>query len=205
MRNFKAGVLVGPALMAALLVSAPAWGQPQWVGSWGASPQPPTQAAGPIPATRNFANQTLRQTLRLSAGGDRLRIRLTNEYGTRPLRIGSARVGIVDKSGALRAGSERAVTFSGASAVTIPAHAPLLSDAIDLAVQNLDNLSVSLYFPEDTGPCTCHAAGMYNAQLSGPGDFTATAFSPQRLFRCALSFQARRSFRARASWSFGSR
>ena len=50
MRNFKAGFLVGPALMAALLVSAPAWGQPQWVGSWGASPQPPTQAAGPIPA-----------------------------------------------------------------------------------------------------------------------------------------------------------
>jgi lysophospholipase L1-like esterase len=53
-----------------------------------------------------------------------------------------------------------------------------LSDPIDLAVQELDSLSVSLYFPEDTGPCTCHAAGMYNAQLSGPGDFTAASFQP---------------------------
>ncbi|MCZ7283360.1 hypothetical protein NK294_24105, partial [Salmonella enterica] len=67
---------------------------PHWVASWQASPQPvwgaeflfPTL----VPAT--LQDQTFRQTARISLGGPRLRVRLSNTYGTQPLRIGAASV-----------------------------------------------------------------------------------------------------------------
>lgn len=163
-----------------MLACVPALAQDSdWVGSWGASPLAPrAAAAGPFPASPSFDNVTVRQIVRLSAGGERLRLRLTNEYGAAPLAIGAARVAIVDDGGALRRRSERVVTFSGATSTLIPTGAPLLSDPIDLAVDDLGTIAVSLYFPEDTGPCTCHQVGLENAFVSAPGDHTSGDFEP---------------------------
>ncbi len=38
---------------------------------------------------------------RISLGGDRLRVRLSNAYGTRPLTIGAARIALRDKGPAI--------------------------------------------------------------------------------------------------------
>jgi lysophospholipase L1-like esterase len=147
-----------------------------WIGTWGASPLPPRAASGPFPASPSFTNQTVRQVVRISAGGDRVRLRLSNEYGTRPLVIGAARVAIADGESGIKAGTLHAVTFGGKASAVIPAGAPFLSDPIDLEVQPLESLSVSVYFPEETGPCTCHATGMQTAYVSKPGDFTKGTF-----------------------------
>jgi lysophospholipase L1-like esterase len=165
--------------VALLLVSCAALAQaPAWTGSWGASPLPPSEAAGPFPATPSFDNQTLRQIVRLSVGGERLRLRLTNEYGTQPLAIGAARVAVTGANGAIVSGTERVVTFAGKSTAVIAAGAPLLSDPIDLAVADLATIAVSVYFPTATGPCTCHATGMQDTFVSASGDFTAGTFTP---------------------------
>jgi lysophospholipase L1-like esterase len=144
-----------------------------WVGSWGASPLPPSPGAGPFPATPSFNDQTVRQTVRLSVGGERVRLRLTNEYGTKAITIGAARV-------ALAGGEERAVTFAGRPNATIPAGAPLVSDPIDLRVGDLATLSVSLYLQGETGLCTCHATAMQDAYVSARGDHTQGAFTPEQ-------------------------
>lgn len=158
-----------------------------WVQTWGAAPLPPSPAMGPFPATPSFENQTIRQTVRISAGGQRIRIRFTNEYGAKPLTIGAARVALADEKGAIQAGTERPVLFSGKTSATIPAASPFLSDPIDLPVKALSSVSISIYLPEATGPCTCHSTGLQDALISEPGDFTAKAFTPkqtlqQRLF-----------------------
>lgn len=150
----------------------------RWIGSWGASPLPPSPAMGPFPATPAFNDQTIRQVFRLSAGGDALRVRFSNEYGTKPLEIGAARLVLLDADGKPRAGSERMVSFAGAEGAVIPAGAPLLSDPIELPVPDLAAVAVSLYLAGDTGPCTCHQVGMQDAQVSGPGDHTAAGFEP---------------------------
>ena len=155
----------------------------EWVQTWGAAPVTPTPAMGPFPATPSFENETIRQILRVSVGGQRLRIRFTNEYGTKPLAIGAARVALVDDKGNVRAGTERPVLFAGKPTATIPAAAPFLSDPIDLPLTNLASLSISLYLPQGTGPCTCHATAIQNAFVSEPGDFTAKAFTPKRTFQ----------------------
>jgi lysophospholipase L1-like esterase len=152
----------------------------EWVETWGAAPLPPSPAQGPFAATPAFHNQTIRQTVRVSAGGERIRIRFTNEYGTRPLVIGRARVALADEKGSLQPGSERRLLFSGQPTVTIPAGAPFVSDPVDLPVKALGSLSISLYVPQDTGQCTCHQTGMQTTLVSDSGDFTDRPFTPKQ-------------------------
>jgi lysophospholipase L1-like esterase len=177
-------------LVASAIVLLAAWTaqaqQSAWVGSWGASPLAPSPGGGPFPPTPSFNDQTVRQVVRLSAGGERVRLRFTNEYGAKPVTIGVARIALADGEG-LKAGSDHAVTFDGQPSATIAANAPLLSDPIDFPVDALAQLSVSVYFKGDTGPCTCHATGMQATFVSAPGDFTKGTFAPaqtlqQRVF-----------------------
>jgi lysophospholipase L1-like esterase len=167
-------------LFALLVASALEARAAEWVATWGAAPEPPMAAGGRFPATPSFANQTVREVVRLSAGGQRVRIRFTNAYGTKVLRIGAARVALADASGAVREATSHAVLFAGKPSASIPAGAPLLSDPIDLPVKPLASLSISIYLPEDTGQCTCHSVGMQTAYVSGSGDFTDKAFTPAR-------------------------
>jgi lysophospholipase L1-like esterase len=168
--------VLGGAMLALWLV-APA-SAAEWITSWAAAPMPglPTPLIGPVPFSLN--NQTLRQVLHLSAGGTRLRIRFTNEYGGEPLKIGAATITRIKADGSLDRDSMRKLTFSGQSSAIVPAEAPLLSDPVDLPVKALSDVSLSIYFPEDTGLCTCHHLAMQDAFVSAAGDFTATDFPP---------------------------
>ena len=155
-------------------------GAKAWRTSWAAPPGPPM---GEIPgapagaATPIFNNQTIVQVVRLSAGGRRLRLRLSNEYGVIPLVIGGVRV-VVIRDGTPVSGAAREVTFGGTRTARIPSHSPLLSDPVELPVQELTSLQVRIYLPEATGPCTCHAVGLEKAEISPPGDYTDRPFTP---------------------------
>lgn len=157
------------SLSACVTQPTPSQSATGWAGTWGASP------TIPIAGSKGFENQTLRQVVRVSQGGHSFRIRLTNEYGDKPLDIGAATVALASADGKLL-GQPIAVTFSGRTSTVIPMGAPLLSDPIQLDAKSLDSLSVSLFLPTATGPCTCHFAGTATTWISGPGDFTKTGF-----------------------------
>jgi lysophospholipase L1-like esterase len=150
----------------------------EWVQTWGAAPLPPTPALGPFPATPVFHNQTLRQTVRVSLGGQRLRIRFTNEYGAKPLAVGAAFVALADEKGNIQPGTARRLLFSGQPGTSIPAGGPFLSDPVELPIKPLSALSISLYLPEETGQCTCHQTGVQKLFVSDSGDFTDKPFTP---------------------------
>ena len=159
--------MIGLACICLLVLSMSTIGHAaEWVQTWGAAPLPPSPAMGPFPATPEFANQTIRQTIRVSVGGPRVRLRLSNEYGTKPLTIGAVRVALADEKGNMRSGTGRQVLFSGKPTASVPAGSPYLSDPIDLPVSALSSLSISIYVPDDTGPCTCHATGLQTAFVS---------------------------------------
>src|SRR6266849_11040879 len=96
-------------------------GEPRWVGTWGASPQQPVTAFGSAPS---FTNQTVREIVRLSVGGERFRVRLTNEFGAQPLLIGAAHVAISAGGAAIKSGTDRVLTFSGHPSILAPPAAP---------------------------------------------------------------------------------
>jgi lysophospholipase L1-like esterase len=174
---------VAAVCLIALLASSMPGKAAQWVATWGTAPLPPGPAFGPTPATPSYANQTIRQVVRISAGGTRIRIRFTNEYGARPLLIGAARVALADSTGAVQAGTDKEILFAGKPDALVPPGAPLLSDPIALPVKALSSLSISLYLPEDTGPCTCHAVGMQTGYVSDPGNFTKQTFMPKQVIQ----------------------
>jgi lysophospholipase L1-like esterase len=145
--------------------------QPHWVGSWGASP---AFANGP-----EITNQTIRQVVRLSLGGRAVRIRLSNEMGTSPLVIGSARIARPGQEpGSIDPATDHELTFSGRPSITVPVGAPALSDPVILDVKSLDSLSISLYVPRETGSAATHPSGAATAYISDGGDATAATTLP---------------------------
>jgi lysophospholipase L1-like esterase len=78
---------------------------------------------------------------------------------------------LVGPDGAVVAGSERPLAFSGQTQATIPAGAPLLSDPVALRTKPLARLQVRLFLPADTHGCTCHMSGQESADVL-PGDAT---------------------------------
>jgi lysophospholipase L1-like esterase len=161
--------------LACLTVIAPA--HAEWVATWSASPHAPLGTAGPF-AAASYNNVTLSQILRVSEGGERLRVRFSNRYGTGPLAVGAARAVRIDAAGAEIPGTSRTLSFSGDSGAVIPRGAPFSSDAVTLAVPSLSRLKVEFYLPKPTGPCTCHLTGVDELAVSPPGDYVGKPFTP---------------------------
>ena len=81
---------------AALTFSLSAANADNWIGTWTASAQPAWASDFPVPLglPSNLYHQTIRQVARVSIGGGKVRIVLSNEYGKIPLKIGSAHIGL---------------------------------------------------------------------------------------------------------------
>lgn len=152
----------------------------QWVGTWMASPQPiwGKDFAFPTKIPDVVENQTIRQIVRVSLGGSRVRLVFSNAYGTRPLRIGSASVALAGKEGAAPAGAIHRLTFDGGKdGILVPPGAPAISDPIDLEVATRARLVISLYLPDRTPLTTFHWDGRQTAWI-GQGDLTQAADFP---------------------------
>jgi lysophospholipase L1-like esterase len=156
------------------------WRGEHWVGSWARGMAIPSPAIANEVANEIFAlgDRTLRQIVRLSTGGEQIRIRLANTFGDQPIVVGAASVALRDHDEAIDPASAHDVTFSGLPGVTIPANAIVLSDPVDLSVSNLAELAVSLYFPEATTGSTVHGLAFQTNYISSAGDFTKEAVLP---------------------------
>ena len=164
-------------LTATALVFAASPAEAKWVASWAASPHAPIGTTGPF-AAADYNNVTLSQVIRITEGGDRLRVRFTNRYGQHPLKIGAARVFRIDDAGKEIAGTSRPLTFGGASGATIPTGAPFTSDTVALKTPDLSRIRIEFYLPEATGACTCHLTGQDELDVSPPGNFVGKPFAP---------------------------
>ncbi|MFI9343002.1 SGNH/GDSL hydrolase family protein [Streptomyces sp. NPDC052773] len=140
--------------------------------AWTAAPQAPSEGFTPNWSREGFWRRSVRQTVRLTAGGGRVRIRLSNAYGTSPLRLAGASVARTASGAAVEPGSLRRLTFAGAHEVAIPARGQILSDPAELAVAAGESMAVTLYFDAATGPATFHAQA-FTRSHRGPGDLLA--------------------------------
>ncbi|MEV0526980.1 SGNH/GDSL hydrolase family protein [Streptomyces sp. NPDC050439] len=150
-----------------------------WTAAWAASPQRASTGFKPNWSEDGFSGQTLRQVVRVTEGGDRARIRLSNAYGTSPLHIAGATIARTKKGAAVEEGSVRRLTFEGRRSVAIPAHGQLSSDAAGLRLKPFESVTVTLHLARTTGPATFHAqsfATSYRAEGDRLGEAGAGAF-----------------------------
>ena len=162
-----------------LLLEPVLWAQSDehWVGTWATALVEQVAIPG-VPETQgpSVANQTLRQIVRVSLGGDRVRVVLSNAFGTMPLEVGAAQIARRAKNAAIVGSSRRALTFGGRDSATIPAGAVIFSDPVALAVPALSDLAIDLYLPGDIGasgsPLTTHSGASQTNFLSTAGNHT---------------------------------
>jgi lysophospholipase L1-like esterase len=155
-----------------------------WVATWTMSPMP----ADALPDGENagFSNQTLREFAHISLGGHRLRIRLSNAYGTASLKVGAAHLALHLRGSSIDPQSDRALSFDGKTSVLIPAGALVLSDPVDLDVAPLADLAISLYLPGSSGPLTWHQLGSQETYISSPGNAVAAPELPGAIVSTSL-------------------
>lgn len=163
--------------------------QSHWIPTWAASPQAAVivmpgvtnrpagagQASRPplFPPPPSFENQTVRMIVRSSIGGSQVRVQLSNAFGPAALHIGAAHIAVRDKDSSIVVSTDHALAFSGQPSVTIPAGAEVLSDPVDLRVQPLSYLAISIYVPGRAEDPTDHLTGLHTTYISGQGDFTS--------------------------------
>lgn len=150
-----------------------------WLASWTASPQPVWEADFVLPTGMPDAlrDQTVRERIRISLGGQRLRVVLSNRYGRQPLVIGAVHLARTGKGAAIDPASDRPVRFGGQPGVTVAPGAQVLSDPVDLPVSALSEVAVSTYLPGHTPVTTFHWGAQQTARVA-PGDVTAARELP---------------------------
>src|SRR5262245_58000570 len=168
--KFRVTVLVTLVITIVVLSSTPrgqqAGGGARWRTAWSTS----QQGLGMTP----IGNTTIRLIARTTIGGDAVRIRIDNAYGTAPLKIARAAVGIRSRGAQLVAGSNRPVLFGGAETVTVPPGGTVRSDAVRLQVLSRQDLAVSLFVPEASPPSQHTGAAVTSyAAAANAGDRTS--------------------------------
>lgn len=141
--------------------------QERWLATWGAAMQQPA-------ATGTYSNQTLRMFIRASVGGRRVRVQLSNTFGTGPLVLGPVHVALHSEGSAIVPGSDRALLFSGKPTVKIPPGTVVVSDPVNLDVPALGDVAISVYAPEGTGPATRQSTALRTTYIAA-GDVTGAA------------------------------
>lgn len=140
--------LAGMALGSAPAEAAPGCRGTHWLGAWSASPA--------FAQDRDLEEVTLRLVVNPTTGGRVARIRLSNRFGARPLRVGAATIARRAAGAALAPGTVRRLRFGGRPAVTVPAGADAVSDPVRLRVRAFRDLAVSVHVRRLTGGVTYH-------------------------------------------------
>jgi lysophospholipase L1-like esterase len=142
--------------------------QTHWVGTWATAP------AQQAPPELRFTNQTIREIVHVSIGGDTVRVRLSNVFGTDPVEIGTAHLALRGTDSGIVSGSDRALTFSGRPRIEIPAGAVVISDPVKLTFTAASDLAISLFLPRDVLGAGFHTSAQQTSYIAS-GDATAAA------------------------------
>ena len=128
-----------PALVVAVTCAGAQAAEP-WITTWAAATLGPRWADElPVPfgVPQVLSNRTVRQSARISVGGEKLRIVISNEFGVRPITIGAATIALPAGGSAVDPATIKPVTFSGRIDAVIPPGAPLISDPVDFPVVSI--------------------------------------------------------------------
>jgi lysophospholipase L1-like esterase len=166
MRLTRHGRIIAAAAALLLVGAAPRPGR--WTPAWTASMWQATDAKQAVAVE----NATISFAVRVGLGGDKVRLRLSNEYGP-ALQVAAASVRIAG-------GRTIPVTFGGRTTATLGAGAITITDPAPLTVKPFDIVQVSLYLPGSVRLDTVHGAPGARTLISPPGDHSAAPFEPAR-------------------------
>ena len=164
-------------LLPILTLAATLSAQTHWVGTWAAAPAPQLSAEEMRGQKLVFDNQTLREIVHTSIGGDTVRVRLSNAFGAQPVEIGAVHIALRSSGASIKTASDHALTFSGRPRVEVPAGAVVLSDPVKLAIPPASDLAISLFVPHEAVGGGVHYSAQQTSYIAA-GDATGAQDIP---------------------------
>jgi lysophospholipase L1-like esterase len=187
--NFKVWIVCAAALLLAAEVAPAVLGSTasriasgadtnrdgkRWIGTWATAAQPFVPRS-----LQTYRNQSLRLIVHTSASGTKVRIKISNTYGDRPLLIGGAHIARRTAAAEIDPRSDRTLEFHEKSSTTVAAGSMVVSDPVELEVPALSDLAISLFLPQGTEARTSHSMAKQTSYVSPEtGDSTAAVKFP---------------------------
>jgi lysophospholipase L1-like esterase len=138
--------------------------------SWSASSQDRLELLpfpnAPVPVLQTLDNQSMRQIVRISAGGDQLRVRLSNRFGPDAIRVDNAGVALSEGGAEIDVASHVPLTFAGSPSVTVAAGEEVWSDFIDFETDNEEDLAITLFSAGASPMGTAHTLGRQTTYIA---------------------------------------
>jgi lysophospholipase L1-like esterase len=191
--------MAAPKKLASTNKAAQAPKTEKWATTWAASVQGPYPVGNPsaqpvlkfaFPAAESGArDQTFRLILQPELWGQKMRLRFSNVFGTRPVSFDGIYVGLQHSSAALVAGSNKPVTIGNKPSVTIPPGESVWSDVVTLPFVSDPKtlagrkLAVSFHVAGESGPMTWHAKALQTSYVSAPGSGAKGQAEDESAFR----------------------
>jgi lysophospholipase L1-like esterase len=134
-------------IMVCLLTATIAFGDNHWVGTWGTAPQ--LVENNNNPPSPGLGNNSLRQIVQVSIGGEKVRLKLTNEFSTGSTEIKAVELAYAKTSGSsseIDESSTVSLTFNGKAGVTMPAKGKAVSDAVNFKLDGRQNVAITIHY-----------------------------------------------------------
>jgi lysophospholipase L1-like esterase len=126
----------------------------KWVGTWSTAPQ--LVETGNNPPDPGLSNNTLRQIVHASLGGDTLRMRFSNEFSTSPVTLNEVHIAVSLGGGMIDSTTEKVLLFNGNTNFTMAPGAAIISDPFQFTLQPLTDVAITIYFGATSPDVTGH-------------------------------------------------
>jgi len=147
----------------------------QWVGTWSTAPQ--LVEPGNMPPEPGLSNNTLRQVVRVSLGGDSLRVRFTNEFSTSLVTLQAAQIAVSRGGSAIDASTVKELKFNGHPEVTMNPGVAITSDPVSFALEPRMDIAITIFFGETSPDVTGHPGSRTTSYLLAGNDTSVSDFS----------------------------
>ncbi|HQH56595.1 MAG TPA: SGNH/GDSL hydrolase family protein [Candidatus Marinimicrobia bacterium] len=135
----------------------------KWVGTWSTAPQ--LVETNNNPPSPGLSNNTLRQIVRVSIGGDTLRLRFSNEFSTKPVTMNSVHIAISTGGGTIDTATDKSLFFNGSPNVTMEAGKAVTSDPFQFTLPPRADIAITIYFGATSPDVTGHPGSRTTSYL----------------------------------------
>ncbi len=146
-----------------------------WVGTWITAPQ--LVEPGNMPPSPGLTNNSLRQVVRVSIGGDTLQVRFSNEFSTSPVTMKSVQIAVSAGGNAINDITNIELTFSGNPEVTMDPGTAITSDPIAFDLEPRTDIAITIYFGSTSADVTGHPGSRTTSYLLAGNNTAMTDFT----------------------------
>ncbi len=147
----------------------------KWVGTWSAAPQ--LVETGNNPPAPGLTNNSLRQVLRVSLGGDTIRVRISNEFSASPVTMNSVQIAVSTGGSAIDRNTLKKLKFGGNAQVTMVAGTAIVSDPIAFNLAPRMTVAITIYYSATSASITGHPGSRTTSYIISGNTTTVTDFT----------------------------